>query len=65
MHATVYMFYYQGNWKSRKAGTGTGTGTGTETENWERSSGALVIDWLSIKDNIIALLWDTCSQFLC
>ena len=30
-----------GSWKSRKAGTGTETETGTE--NWERSSGALVI----------------------
>ena len=31
------MLIFWGNWKSRKAGTGMGT------ENWERSSGALMI----------------------
>ena len=31
------------NWKSQKAETGTGTETETGMENWERSSGALVI----------------------
>ena len=34
-------------------------GTGTRTENWERSSGALVIhviEWLSVKDIHVALV---------